>query len=98
MPGAISYTTLKFAHRNNTGNVFAVWIEGGSGSRFENMFPLKPGSSVITCFLNGVSICAEFREKAGGRIIIITRAYFAAKQQSGRLHDGLIAESIYYIH
>ena len=30
--------------------------------------------------------------------IIVTRAYFAAKQQSGRLHDSLIAESIYSIH
>ena len=29
---------------------------------------------------------------------LITRAYFAAKQQSGRLHDSLIAEYIIYVH
>ena len=79
MPGAKSNKTLKFSHRNNIGNIFAVWTGSGSVSRFQNMFPLKPGVNVIVCCFNKVSIFPECREKAGGRIIIKNKKRKAAK-------------------
>ena len=48
---------------------------------------------VILMYPRCLYVCSILQNR--GKKERITRAYFAAKQQSGRLHDGLTAESIY---